>query len=106
MTQIHPVRCVDNRMDAREGAHISKQSVEISERTLSVIAFGLAVASFVTSLWCIHESDRAERETKQLQIQVMDQNALLIREGLKQPTDETYGPAANLEYAPRKQEKK
>jgi hypothetical protein len=29
---------------------------------------------------------------------VMDQNALMIREGLKQPTDETYGPAANLEY--------
>lgn len=66
-----------------------------------MIAFGLAVAAFVTSLWCIHESDRAERETKQLQIQVMDQNALLIREGLKQSGDTVYGPAANLEYKPK-----
>lgn len=40
------------------------------------------------------------QETRQLQIQVMDHNALLIREGLAQPTDEVYGPAGNLEYKP------
>lgn len=42
------------------------------------------------------------KEVKQLQIQVMDQNALLIREGLKQPGDEMYGPSGNLEYQPRR----
>lgn len=47
------------------------------------------------------EVDRLVREARQVQIQVMDQNALLIREGLKQPTDTTYGPAGNLEYKPK-----
>lgn len=94
---IHPQNCID----ASQGSQVNKQTVEISERTLSVIAFGFAIAAFVTSLWCMHDADRAARETKQLQIQVMDQNALLIREGLKQPGDTTYGPAGNLEYKPR-----
>ncbi len=85
-------------IDAQHGGNVNKTVVEVSERTLSVLAFGLAVAAFVVALWSIHESDRSARETKQLQIQVMDQNALMIREGFKQPGDTVYGPAGNLEY--------
>lgn len=91
-------------LTAHAGANVNKTVIEISERTLSVLAFALAVAAFVVALWSIHESDRSAIETKQLQIQVMDQNALMIREGIKQPTDFTYGPAGNLEY--QRKEKK
>ena len=31
----------------------------------------------------------------------MDHDALMIREGFKQPGDEQKGPAANLDYKPR-----
>lgn len=95
---MNPERFRDQRITAAPGAQVQK--VEISERTLSVIAFGFGVAAFMTALWSIHESDRAERETKQLQIQVMDMNALAIRNGWLKPTDEVYGPAGNLEYKP------
>jgi len=61
---------------------------------LSGFACALATGSII---W----ASMSARETKQLQIQVMDQNALLIREGLKQPGDTVYGPAGNLEYKPR-----
>lgn len=82
-----------------------RNTITVSEHTLAIISFGLAVAAFVTALWAIHESDRSAHETKQLQIQVMDQNALLIREGLRQPGDTVYGPAGNLEYKPKPKEK-
>lgn len=66
---------------------------------LCCILSGTAIALSVFSLiW----AGMSARETKQLQIQVMDHNALLIREGLAQPTDEMYGPAGNLEYKPHK----
>ena len=81
-------------------SHSNVNRVEISERTLSILAIVIGVAAFVTALWSIHESDRAARETKQLQIQVMDMNALALRAGLLLPSDETYGPAGNLLYKP------
>jgi hypothetical protein len=68
---------------------------------LCAILSGISVAmSIFATIW----AGLSAHETKQLQIQVMDHNALLIREGLMQPTDETYGPAANLEYRRRKLE--
>lgn len=98
--------------------------VEISERTLSVIAFALSVAAVTSVLWIAYgqtrEIDRSreeqvretnrlreevikyERESRVLQQQVMDHSALLMREGLSQPTDETNGPAGNLEYRRRR----
>lgn len=70
---------------------------------LCAILSGLSVSmSVFATIW----AGISAHETKQLQIQVMDHNALLIREGFIQPTDETYGPGANLEYKPRKQQEK
>lgn len=96
--EIHDDGSHDERISAAANAHVNVNRIEVSDRTLSILAVVASVAAFVTALWSIHESDRAAREAKQLQIQVMDHNALLLREGLLQPTDETYGPAGNLAY--------
>lgn len=88
----------DTNVNGEGSSHVNVNRIEISERTLSIVALVVGVAAFVTSLWSIHESDRAAREAKQLQIQVMDHNALLLRAGILQAGDETYGPAANLTY--------
>lgn len=90
----------DESVHALPGAHVNVNRFEVSERTLSILAIVVGVAAFVTALWSIHESDRAARETRQLQIQVMDHNALLLRAGILLPSDETYGPAGNLTYQP------
>jgi hypothetical protein len=84
------------------------QTVNISERTLAIIAFGFAIAAFVVSLWANSDNTkirdellRSERESRVLQQQVMDQSALLLREGIRQPGDLTNGPSGNLDYKPR-----
>lgn len=64
---------------------------------LAAVLSGTSLTGAVAALLLAHYS---YEETRQLQIQVMDHNALLIREGLAQPTDEVYGPAGNLEYKP------
>ena len=76
--------------------------VEVSERTLSVLAIVMAVAAFTLGIWAIFDSEKSARETRVLQQLIMDHDALLIREGLKQPGDESKGPAANLDYKPRR----
>lgn len=119
-------------MRGRDNAHITKQTVEISERTLSVIAFGLAVAAFVTALWCMHDAeisrqmaqherqqtreenaawhadvnrevDRLVHEVNVGNIYVENHDALLMRAGIKQPGDMPRGPTGNLEYHPPKE---
>lgn len=100
-----------------DNCHKSDQTfspkIEISERTLSVIAFGLAVAAFVTSFWCMHDAsnDRVwyDREISRLvhevnvrDVLLQDHDALMIREGLKQAGDIPKGPTGNLNYTPRK----
>lgn len=103
--EIHDDGSTDERISAAEHAHVNVTRIEMSERVLSTIAIVASVAALVTSLWSIHESDRAAREAKQLQIQVMDHNALLLRAGILLPSDETYGPAGNLTYQPPKKGK-
>lgn len=83
------------------GGNVATAKVEISERTIAIIAIVFAVASFVSSIWAINEAEKSGRETRVLQQLLMDHDALLIREGLKQPGDESKGPAANLDYKPR-----
>lgn len=92
-------------IDAQHGGNVNKTVVEVSERTLSIIAFGFAIAAFVVSLWSTSDNrqirdelTKAERESRVLQQQVMDQSALLLREGIRQPGDLTNGPAGNLDY--------
>jgi hypothetical protein len=123
---------IDSSIAAHENAHVTTQKVEISERTLSVIAFGFGVAAFITSLWCIHDAEitrqiaqRERQETREENaawhadvnrevdrlvhevnvgnIYYQNHDALLFRAGIKQPGDMPRGPTGNLEYHPPKE---
>jgi hypothetical protein len=78
------------------------QTVNISDRAVSIVAFGLAVAAFVVSIWAYKQSadtnDRAITNLRQVQVQLMYANAIMLREGIVQPGDMVYGPEGNLEY--------
>lgn len=79
-------------------APVQIMRLEFSERAIAVIALVFGCVGFVTALWAIHEADRSEREFKQVQVQLMYSNAIMLREGLVQPGDMVYGPEGNLEY--------
>ena len=44
--------------------NVATAKVEISEKTLSIIAMALSVAAFTLCIWSIMESQRAARETQ------------------------------------------
>ena len=91
----------DESVNQREGSISQNTKVELSEKTLSVIAICMSVAAFTLGIWSVMESQRSARETRVLQQLFMDHDALMIREGFKQPGDEQKGPAANLDYKRR-----
>lgn len=95
----------DHSLYAEERATVNRNHLEVTERTLSIIAFGFAIAGFVVALWATSDNRqireellRSERESRVLQQQIMDQSALLLREGIRQPDDFTNGPSGNLNY--------
>lgn len=63
------------RIYAEEGSSVNR--IEISERTLSILAFGLACAAIVFALWARQESSNSARETRLYLNQVMEMNAEL-----------------------------
>jgi len=69
--------------------------IDVSERTLSVIAFGLACGAFVTALWGIHESDFTRRHTEELRIRLEDAQSQLLAANCIKPGDAIHGPLAN-----------
>jgi hypothetical protein len=101
----HDERSGPTQAGAPNGATINnmESSKLLPWLMMCAILSGFAVTAAIGAIiW----TAMSARETKQLQIQVMDQNALLIREGLAQPLDEVYGPAGNLEYIkPKRREK-
>lgn len=93
------VKQSDGSINASATAHTSEPS------TLSIIAlvFGsvaivLAIVAGLIALWEI-------REAKQVQIQLMYLNSIMLRDGLIQPGDMVFGPEGNLEYKQFKFEK-
>lgn len=62
----------------------------------------LSGASVAVGLFSMYQLAHTEREYRLLQLQVQDQSAIMIREGLKQPGDFANGPGGNLEYKRRK----
>jgi hypothetical protein len=96
----------DNRIDVQvaEGAHgIVIQLPDTSQQTERLLrasrtsnfvngfATAVALVAACVSWWNI-------KEAKQVQIQLMYANAIMLREGLVQPGDMVYGPEGNLEY--------
>lgn len=101
----HIERHHDHSVYAEERSNVNRNHVEVTERALSIIAFGFAIAAFVVALWATSDNRqireellRSERESRVLQQQIMDQSALLLREGIRQPDDFTNGPSGNLNY--------
>lgn len=62
---------------------------------LTAILSGVAI---VTGLVSCFVAWKNVNEAKQVQIQLMYANAIMLREGLVQPGDMVYGPEGNLEY--------
>lgn len=66
----------------------------VEDRTsliFSVAALCVALFAGAIAFW-------EGREMRQVQIQLMYANAIMLREGLVQPGDMMYGPEGNLEY--------
>jgi hypothetical protein len=82
----------------REGSISNVAKVDISERTLSIIAIVFGSIAIVISLVSIYATSILIREAKQVQIQLMYANAIMLRDGIVQPGDMVYGPEGNLEY--------
>jgi type IV secretory pathway TraG/TraD family ATPase VirD4 len=62
------------------------------------VACFLSSAAWVTSQTAAIAAERNVREAKQVEVQLMYTNALMIREGLVRPGDMVFGPEGNLEY--------
>jgi hypothetical protein len=58
----------------------------------------LSSAAYIAAQNATAASERQTREAKQIEIQLMYTNALMIREGLVRPGDMVFGPEGNLEY--------
>ena len=79
-------------------SHSNVNRVEISERTLSIIALVFGSIAIVLTFCLATMVWTLIREAKQVQIQLMYANAIMLREGIVQPGDMVYGPEGNLEY--------
>ena len=58
---------------------------------LSAMALSFALFASASAWW-------SAKEFKQVQVQLMYSNAIMLREGLVKPGDMVYGPEGNLEY--------
>jgi hypothetical protein len=96
----------DESVNLREGSISNIAKVDISERTLSTIALVFSSIAIVLSLINMYATSMLIREAKQVQIQLMYANAIMLREGLVQPGDQVYGPEGNLEYRQHELRKK
>jgi hypothetical protein len=64
----------------------------------SFVACFLSSAAYVASQNAASAAERQTHEAKQIEIQLMYTNALMIREGMVRPGDMVFGPEGNLEY--------
>lgn len=93
----------DKSVQAEAGAnvnsnHFTEHSKLLPWLMLCAVLSGFAVSlSIMTLIW----ASITARESRVLQQQVMDQSALLLREGIRQPGDETNGPSGNTDYHKR-----
>jgi hypothetical protein len=78
--------------------NVSSARVDISERTLSIVASIFGSIALVIAFVSLYATSMLIREAKQVQIQLMYANAIMLREGLVQSGDMVYGPEGNLEY--------
>lgn len=85
--QIRPSQSPDESVTVAERANVNVTRVEISERTLAVLAFALAAAAIVMACWSMHDAHIAEREARMQQYYVLELDAKLIAAGIKKPDE-------------------
>jgi len=82
--------------------HFSEHSRLLPWLMLTSILAGFSVAmSTLTFIYLHDQMLRDQRSTEQLRIQVLSQNAILLREGFVRPGDEWMGPEGNLQFNPK-----
>ena len=86
----------DESINQREGSISNVAKVDIADRTLSIIALVFAVSALITAIFSGSIAWWEAREMRQVQIQLMYANAIMLREGLVQSGDMVYGPEGNL----------
>lgn len=105
------VHSVDHSVRAAERANLNHTQITEHSKLLpwlmvTAVFSGIGLS---TSVFCyisihdLHERDRDEinivkNDLIRLRVQLMSNDALLLREGIKQPGDMYYGPEGNLEY--------
>lgn len=88
-------------LDAAEKRHYSPSATIIEQSRLlpwlmlCAILSGFALAGSVVAGYV---GLQQIKEAKQVQVQLMYLNAIMLREGMVQPGDMVYGPEGNLEY--------
>jgi hypothetical protein len=94
--------------DNRGAGNVNTNTITEHSRLLPWLMMCAVFSGFAIafSMFTFYQLTRTEREYKLVQLQLMDQNAILIREGLKQPTDLVNGPAGNYQYDPSKSPKR
>lgn len=71
-------------------APVQTTRIEVSDRTMSVIALVLAAAAIMGIFWAISEAGRAEREARLLQLKYDDMRVALELKGID-PNQHTKG---------------
>lgn len=105
------VHSLDHSVRAAERANLNHTQITEHSKLLPMLmlttvfsGIGLATSVFCyISIHDLHERDRDElnilkNDVVRLRVQLMSNDALLLREGIKQPGDMYYGPEGNLEY--------
>lgn len=95
-----PVTREGSRFDSHSASIVQVESGKLLPWLL--LSTLLSAASIMGSVWALYESSRAAVETRLLEQQMMDTNALLVREGLRVPSDHSNGPSGNIQYERRR----
>ena len=88
------------RADLRDSQASSSAMIVESSKLLPwlMLCAMLSGISMTFASFCFYQLSHTEREYRLLQLQVQDQSAIMIREGLKRPEDQANGPT----YEPRR----
>lgn len=68
----------------------------------SIIALAFAIGAWVTAEYVRNDNQYTRNKVERLVIEVDNNNAILMRSGLKEPEDMARGPAGNPNYPKRK----
>jgi hypothetical protein len=86
VTQIHPEHSPDASVHGNH-APVQTTRIEISERTLTILALAFGCIAIMGGFWSISEAQKAERESRMLQYYVLEMDAKLIAAGIKKPDE-------------------